>query len=540
MKKILLLSGMTAVGLAAMAADVPEPQVYNDAYFYSMSANGQWAVSQTQAGIRIFNLATGHIDDYMTEDIYMYSCGIGKCISDNGIMVGSTDSMNPEYWKDGEWNVLEVTDDATDVSLCNAITADGSRICGSIGVGGISYDGDALMQAPCIWNAEGDAYGEPVMLPYPELDFTGRVPQYVTAVDISDDGKKVIGQVMNATGMISYPILYTENENGEWSYEIIHPELLMPEGMVYPEYPGDGPRMPQAEDYMTPEAKAKYDEAVQACIESGFMIPYPEAVDYLTETEKAQYEADLAEYEVKNEEWNNAFNAWFDLFNECIDKAPGYEFNSVRIAPDGKTFGCTIGKIDPENPFAWGYSFFNVWVFDIATGEITKYEQLNDLNLTYLGNDGVSLASTSLGNASNSYVLKDGKFETMYYWMSKQCPEYASWMNENMRFSYTVYEFDEETGEPIEIVKEDELMTGRAVGTPDLSKLGLTVQNIWDFMTEADGYIFDVKAGQVSGVESVRPAEDGEKVIYDLSGRILNDVTAPGIYIVNGEKKVVR
>jgi hypothetical protein len=40
----------------------------------------------------------------------------------------------------------------------------------------------------------------------------------------------------------------------------------------------------------------------------------------------------------------------------------------------------------------------------------------------------------------------------------------------------------------------------------------------------------------VDGVE----VSDGEKVIYDLSGRKLAEITEPGIYIVNGVKVLVK
>lgn len=43
-----------------------------------------------------------------------------------------------------------------------------------------------------------------------------------------------------------------------------------------------------------------------------------------------------------------------------------------------------------------------------------------------------------------------------------------------------------------------------------------------------------------TAVENVKVETEGKKVIYDLSGRRVNDMTAPGLYIVNGKKVMVK
>ncbi len=43
-----------------------------------------------------------------------------------------------------------------------------------------------------------------------------------------------------------------------------------------------------------------------------------------------------------------------------------------------------------------------------------------------------------------------------------------------------------------------------------------------------------------TAVENVKVETEGKKVIYDLSGRRANDMTAPGLYIVNGKKVMVK
>ena len=52
----------------------------------------------------------------------------------------------------------------------------------------------------------------------------------------------------------------------------------------------------------------------------------------------------------------------------------------------------------------------------------------------------------------------------------------------------------------------------------------------------ANGLKFRFETTGIEGVSAVK----GEKVIFDLAGRKLNDMSAPGIYIVNGKKVMVK
>lgn len=529
MKNFFLFACLASVGISAMAAEVPEPTYLDNAFIYALSPNGNYAVSAGVFSLKIYNLTNGQVDEYFDETgMAVPYCGIGNCVSDNGIVVGSTDGENAQYWKEGVWYDLQVPTNALPGCLSNAITPDGSRICGSIAVSGISFESDALMQAPVIWNATADGFGEAVELPCPERDFTGRVPQYVTATDISADGKTVIGQVVNATGMFFYPIIYKEDAEGKWSYEIVNEDKLIPEGLEFPAYPGESPTQPTAEQFMTEEESAAYEQAYQEWVLSGYVLDYPDPVNFLSPEKKAEYDAAMEAYKGEYEQWENDFNAWFGVFDACLERNPNFIFNSIKISPDGKYFA---GTVEVANPDPYGISFMNVWVGDVATGEYVIYDQNEDLNVTYLANDGVALASTSVNTPSNSFVLKNGQCETMFYWMAKQCIDYAAFMKDNM----TIDVEDWETGEVI-----PEFMSGRAVGTPNLETVALTMQNVWDYMTDGEAFVFPVEAGHIAGVDDINVDNKEETVIYDLAGRKLNNVVAPGIYIVNGEKKVIR
>ncbi len=535
MKKLLLLTGVSAISMVAMAS-LPEPVSISDIRVVSVSSNGNYAVSMgAYGGLKILNLSSWNENSDPAEYYYETDTpGHGKCVSDNGIVVGISEEGLPEYWKDGEWNILDIPEEVVSSNLATAITSDGRRICGSLGMAPIALDGDALMQVPCVWTADGEGYGMPTLLPHPDKDFSGRVPQYVTANDISADGKTIVGQVVDAVGMVRYPIIYKEDENGEWSYELVHSELINPTGVVIPEFPGDGPQMPVQEEFMTPAELQAYQEAYQAYIDSMYQLPYPSYEEFMTEKEIEEYQAAMEEFNKLNEVWMAEYERWAIAYEEIANNTPGFIFNSIMISPDGKSYGCTAEILDMDNPSPWGWGFavqYHTWVFDVNSDVITKYEG-EDMNLTYMCNDGIALGATSVGTASNSFVLKNGEVIPMIDWMQSQNPEYAAWMDENMMFAYETYNFETD-----EFEYKEELMTGRAVATPDLSTMILSVENMWDYMDDGETFIFDMKAG--TGVEYVRP-EAQEMTIFDLSGRKLNKVSAPGIYIVNGEKKVVR
>ncbi len=537
MKKFLLLTGLSAISFLAVV-DAAEPLVIEDALISEISPNGKYGVSQGLAGLRIFNIETG--EEYSSRGATgyeTYDAGQGKCVSNDGIVVGSSEDSAPYYWKDGVWHQLPLPPSALSSNHAQAITADGSRICGIIGVANMSLSDDALMTAPCVWNADGDGYGLPVMLPHPDLDFAGRVPMYVTAVDMSEDGKVVIGQVVDATGMMNYPILYKENEKGEWSYEIPYENLINPDKLEPVPFPGEGPAMPQCESFMTPDEIDAYQQAYQEYVDSNYQLPYPEYAWFMTIDEIKAYNEAVDVYNEKAIVYNEKWYAWMDFMQAVMDSSPGYVFNSERISPDGKTYGCTVQEVGERDPMAWFQPVENtVWMFDLDADKVTKYEKDGDLNMYYIANGGIGIATTLAGTASNSYVLQDGETIDMLTWMKSKNPTYASWMEDNMIFAYEVEEYDEELEDYVIVVKEA-VLTGRATSTPDFSTVALSVQNIWDYMDDGIAYVFNMQVG--NGVEAAAPAME-EKTIYDLSGRKLKNATAPGIYIINGEKKVVR
>ncbi|MDE6552371.1 MAG: hypothetical protein K2K98_05345 [Muribaculaceae bacterium] len=538
MKKIFLLFSLTTISLSGYA-ELSDPIVIENASIKSISPNGKYAVSQGSSGLRILNFTQGDENSKFEESDYEeYYAGDGNCVSDNGVVVASTPTNpNAQYWKEGKWHSLPAPSYTLSSNHAQGISADGSRICGTLRVAGMGGDEDVLMVVPCIWNAEGNGYGSPIILPHPDYDFSNSVPQYITAIDISADGKVIVGQIRDVCAL-NYPIIYKENESGEWSYEIPYEYLINPDHLEAVPFPGEGPIMPQFESFMTQEEIDAYNEVYNEYVSSGYQIPCPEYWEFMSPQEIEAYNEAADEYNEKAIAYNKKFYAWADFIYGVANSSPNYAFNQVRISPDGKTIGSTVivegDSMDPLTGFPKVEN--SVWLFDLTSDKIGKYNKDGDININYIANNGVGIGTTSVGTASNSYILQDGNVIDMVTWMNSQAPQYASWMNENMIFTYDKEVFDEKTGN-YDIVNTEEVLTGRATSNPDLSIMSLSVQNIWDYMDDGYAYIFDIKGG--NGVETVRPATE-EMIIYDLSGRKLKNATAPGIYIINGEKKVVR
>ncbi len=540
MKNLLLLAGMTVLGISAFAEDLPQPTVIENSNANAMSANARYIVADGYTGVKIFDLESGKNYDYTEGSPYgKYEAGFANCVSNNGIVVGYSES-GTRYWKDGKWNKIKVPSNTTGSVLVNSITPDGSRICGSVGIASMSADNnDVLRQVPCIWNwnSTTNDFDTPILLPHPDRDFSGRVPQLITSVGISDDGKTAVGQVVTATGTVAYPIIYKENEAGEWSYTLPDYDTLYPEGVEFPEFPGeDGPTMPSEESFMTTSELRNYQAAFDAYVNSGYTIPAPEYKDYMTEEEYSAYEKAKAKYDVLAYDWSMRWNAWWKVFFEIISKLPDYEYNSIRLSPDGRTYANTVLVEVMDDPLSYGIAYTHIWVFDIESGDIKKYDQQNNFVLTYLANDGIALAVTDPQGASQSYVLKNGECINMQKWISNFVPEYGAWIDENMVEGVDVTIYNEETGES-EIIFEEMVLTGRPSATPDLSVIALGVTNVWDFGDDGNTYIFDLKG--YNSVATIIPSDE-ENTIYDLSGRKLKNANSPGIYIINGKKKVVR
>ena len=522
MKKIYISIATAMLAAQAMALD---PAVYPDFQLVGVSPDGHYAVSALMGTMNVIDLTTGKVTTFEAGDLgaTYYEKGVGNFISNTGIVLGSMfNSVNAAYLKDGEWFELPVPDPVLS-NMANGITPDGMRICGSVGLSEISLEASSVMMAPAIWNLqENGEYSDAVMLPYPEVDFSGRVPQYVTAVSISDDGRIVAGQIGDFSGMCPEPIVYTLDDDNNWTYTLPARHLINPDHLELPEDPGDGPMGPDMADYMTAEEQEAYDAAVMEWYMT-FEGDYPSPLDYMSPEEVEAYNEAYAEYNVEYNEWFERFQAYYDVLNEIFDSSPEYEFNSVILSGDGKRL-VSSQQFSDSDSFTWPRKVeFTSAIFNLENGEVTVLDKAYNMKPM-----GISSSYTIVGYTQESdptnYVAKvwpDGaeQPETLYSYMTKANANTASWMDENMVHDISIYDWTVDES----IVYEDIMVTGVPYTSADMSIIVTQVQNYFDPSTEAMTFSYVLPASAEVGVKAV---ESKDLALSTLPGAVL---------IVNGK-----
>lgn len=565
MKKTLLITAALLAAASPMPAQF-KAQTMENAPFMSVSQNGKYGVF-TIDGIMlgIVNLENpeeGYI--YMDESGSEYTQneylpGYGTCVANDGTTVGNAvlyeitgettydQTDNAVIYSKGEMKVLPSPHPEL-FNMAHAITPDGSVICGNVGNDNFALDSRNIMMLPAVWhrNAEGE-YENPVILPHPDKDFLGGVPQYVTANAISADGNIVAGTITASSGFWVYPIVYTRDASGEWSYKLpaldlfyTHPEVDVPEN------PGD---YPELKNFMTQEEIDAYNAALQAWKDAGTQdwTTYPYLEDFATDEENAAYQAACQKYESDKA----AYDAAID---EATAGSITFTFNNVVLSPDGKFFASTydrgagFGPLKPGLKTAKYSRFLTKGTRDGESGDDESGDEEEDLTaLTYVINieDGSYKTFTHAEGASVTCAAQNGVFTgyagdiyfpkalvmdpengavPMEEYYKESCPELTAWVDENMH--HEVQDYDPETSEPIVVEK---LISGIPFCTPDMKTLVSYAYNSFDF--GSDAYYFGYVFQSLPGFE-----ESGVKDVLAKSSEL--DVRRGGVINVNGEAYV--
>lgn len=538
MKKVLLLSAVAAMSAAAVNAI--EPQVLDDVMITKLSPDGNLAVSDMNGVVTIFDFANDKTYEYgMDEETYVsYTTGLGNAISSTGIIVGGKGDENPAYWENGEWKMLPVSE-VSGVYGPNGITPDGGVICGIVP----STSTGATTILPAIWTRNDDgSYSDYKILPHPSKDFSGRDPQYITAVCISNDGKTIAGQIQDYSGMLPQPIVYRMNDKNEWEYELIHPEMINVGNVEFPEWSPE-PYRPEPEDFMTPENLAAYEEAYQTYIQNGYnpdLMPYPS--EYMTPEEIAAFEEAAAIYN----EWLEKDNAIGDIVWSLPDEgAAMFVYNNVALSGNGKYYGTTAQFIiDGE------YKYMPI-IFDLETGDFTKHSADKDISITFVADNGNALAGTVMDYFSISpmqaYALKSGEdtFVPLIDFLAYS-PVTVDWMKKNMSHDgVATGEYDEEGSL---ILEDNYMITGMPTANADMSVIATwTTSDLWDIdnLEKPFAYSYLLTPGlnptgialPVDGANLAIAIVDGaimlngdaaSVAVYDLNGRLVMNVANPG------------
>lgn len=552
MKKSLLLLSTAALTIAANAEQV-DPQLLTGYAITAISPNGQWGVSQIYGDVALINLQTGQeVASFIHDDAadHYYTPGFNNTLSNDGLLLCSTQTQsNAEYYYQGNWYTLSTGEYINSNSSANGITPDGSRICGNLGVGSFAEDW-ALMIAPVIWDRQDDgSYGDYVMLPHPETDIFGATPQYITATAISADGHTIAGQIVDARGCFTYPIIYIEDENGNWTYDLPTKDLINPEGYELPEYPGEYPDYPEASQYMSDEKAAEYEEALNDYY-NGVETEKPEVADYMTEEELQAYEDALAEFE----EWENLAYEYDDAYYAIVETSFNLEYNQVSLSADGTKLGvCQYTEIVKPGYRIPQEAFFP-WVFNLdGSSEPETYDTVSMYISGFANNYLLAAEIDEETQCYNGWLLKDGKASSLYDYLATKGNDIKSWVDLNLSHEWEVE--DSETGD---IDTETTMYTGMPSASSDMNVIVSWTSSMWGNY-EPESYIFHLGSGDSGSIAAVTADgnslvsldEEGnlsvggdivDLAIYDLSGVCVKHVTNPagtvacdlanGVYVV--------
>ena len=557
MKKTLLsLACVLLGGTMAYAQETAEVgHVYQGVTYNNCSPNGKWLVANQETSVYIYDVATGTNYDFADETYTkVYFAGYGHSVTDNGMVCGMAQEAaesNAAYFKNGSWVVLpQLSGKLTGFNSANACTPDGSVICGSLGSEGADMStSDRLMLYPVVWTLNADGVYVCEALPHPTKDFTGRVPQYVTAMDISADGNTIVGQMVDYSGFYIVPILYTRNAEGAWSYQ------LLAEDQVYdkekaaklPEWV-EQPVQPKAEDYMSADdvdayndAVEAYNEAYQRCVAGDLdwseLPAYPEKGFYISDQKKAAaYAAAVEKYNEDNAAWYAAFEAFDEALTE-VTTGKNFEFNSIHITPNGKYILTDLKEPDPDpDPMAWfPESIYTNCVFDLTKVDTPMLTTSSNMLSTGIVDNGFFVVAAPKSDyARSSYVATPGSnhLTPIADWCKASGNTAAGeYINSEMRFEAINYVWNEDNEMYDEVIVGDSLITGTGIFSADGKTFVTWLQNpsTYEYVT----YTVNLENSVLNGIQSVKHSATEQNVLrreyYNVQGQ---RIAAPiqGVY----------
>lgn len=551
----------------AFAQDAPaRPRILPDTYGQRLTPDGEIMTGQTNNGSAlVYNRITDEGTPY-----WDVSPGNGNHYSQKyDILVGSSadeshGSTFAVICKGGK-KIYPKTLEKYTLSSLHGITPDATRVCGLVEDLERSNKNHQMYQ-PVFIPIDGDGnVGEPYFLPIPEKDFFGTYPQYCSAVWISEDGHKILGYVVDDSGFYVYPILYTEDAQGDWTYSFPSESMFNPNHLDIPQNPGDFEEMfpgldaPDVTNFMTPEERKEWDAAIDAWEKSQFdpdLDPYGSIEIFMTKEEIDAYNAYVDKYNAAVIEYNEKSDYYHAMLEVVLDDSVLFLQNAFTMNLDGTLMGGASLKIDYTGSWM-PEETYTPYMFDLTSnelsldnGSIKKLEsEHNKLIPRQILADGTVICIAPMANYYSidltpvkSYVANPGETRLMPIedFLETKQPALALWMNDFLQREVIVN--TDENGVP---VYDDVLVSGYVSMSDDFSVViggveGYTFNYIYDYFT----YVYPSSA---AGVESVADsAPEGYKV-FNLNGvNILNTQNKEdlknlpkGIYIVNGKKTAI-
>lgn len=544
------------------------PVLYN-AYGHKISPDGTFSVGEAVDA----QSAWGR--DNTTGDVYFYdacSLGDGNCINKDNVVVG-TDKM----FMKGAFLMPQKNADPVLVSslkkytesYLHGTTWDGTRIVGILSNPG-SYDMDendpekqrmSYLPFCCEVNTTDYTASDPVLLPTPPRDFFGLVPQYCTAEWISDDGKVILGQVIDNSGNFSYPIVYTQESDGNWSFSLPSEPIFNPDNLDIPRWPVPEFKEPDPVDYISnPEFKKLFQTLLLEMLDGGDVNPYdllnPAVAGkdaLMTEEEWTKYYQARTEYDAYYYDvYEKEIDKYYEEYSKFIAKATNFLQSSMSM----NSAGTMIAQTKITNRFAGNFpvEYRNPVVFNLENNDINILgDEFCELEISQILPDGTLIAISPQPTSNtpdltpqHSYVMAPGatSFTPIENYIKASNPGYYEWYMEYLHHEVPIG-YDNNG----EILYKEMTVTGLVSVSDDFTAMSGGLDGwSWDYDNgDYYTYFFTNMVTPDAGVDSILN-NDGSLRVYNLQGVKILDVKNPlesvnlpkGIYIINGKKTVVK
>lgn len=530
-KKAALLGMAICCTLTAAAQSMAK---YEGFSFDKNSPDGKWLVQNYQGTSTVYHTTTDEvftIGDGIASD--MFSPGLGQSVTNSGKVCGY--SMSYAFlWHDEVVSTVEVLPQPTGVgSMFNGaqgFTPDESRIVGALGSKGASLTADGLMCYPVYWDRLSSGTYELHTLPYQAKDFSGGTPQSVITQCVSDDGKTIVGTLVNWTGRYKFPIVFKEDGEGNWTWQLLGKSEVYEESRMseLPELSAE-PTEPDYTQYMTTADLTNYNTAIGlyedslTSYESGLIdvLPsYPVVGDFISDsTQLADYTLAAQQYVAQHAKWLNEWKAYSEALSQ-ITTGASFRQNNLWLSPSGRYLATSLN--DASQNTVPGY-------FDLSEEEPAfhryAYGEEQSMIATGILDDGTLFAASPASELTRSTVVfpKDAEAPlTFHDYLAELSTDAAKWLADNHTYS---------------VEGEDSIISG----TVHVSDEGRVFVGYYsDYYSDnaaGDGisYVINFNDSQ-QGINALaadsRSAATG---IYDLQGRrIANDSQSakrPGLYI---------
>ncbi len=443
--RTLTFSAALAIALSATAQNM---KMYNGVSFDKASPNGKWLVENIAGAMTIYDVVNDKTYSLpeSNSDTEMYSPGLGNSVSNSGKVCGFSMTKDAFLWSNGtvDYDILEQpTGHGTSFNGAQSFSSDERYIVGALGWNNASLSGNSMMAYPVIWTLNDNNTYSCTALPYLAKDFAKATPQYVIAMVVSDDGRTVAGNLVSGNGRYKFPIIFKKNDAGEWNYTLLGKTEIYDESRLseLPDIPVE-PDEPNYEDYMSESDKAAYNAAVEYYEEQldlynqgiiDTMPTKPVPGNYITDkTKLAEYTADVQDYVAKQKE----FVAAQKKYQTALDNITTGQYfmqNNLFLSANGRYLATSLNK--PSGITTPGY-------FDL-TEEDPKFVEMTgesySMYSTGILNDATIFAATPVTDVTrDTYVIKnDGnKMPISFYdYLLTRNATAAQWLKDNNTYT---------------------------------------------------------------------------------------------------------